>query len=490
MSEVIAFSEEQQAAIIGHALRTPQHWELLDQFGVTKEWVLDARVKTLMEKVSKFRENYKRPPTGAELLAEISGHETPAQVASSKAIAKTCWDAAKIHGWDVLEIKLIEWAKSRIVINRTTEIAARFNEGKHDSSFGLFEQAQSELAMIDLLSGDRDRIESSPNQLAKFHSLLEGPPVETIKYGISFLDDLTYGLGPNDLHIVTAYTGVGKTELAKNVAVHNALLGKRISFFALEADPQEIEKRIVFGLFYDWYKADHPHMLPGTLNYAEFDLRRLNKLYEPYKERAQAYFEKHFKTLNTYYRKAQEFTIKTLESRILAVHKQSDLIILDHIHYVDTEGRDENREMQEIVKKVRDLSVHLGTPMLVLAHVRKHQGSSKEKRLLPDTDSIQGSGAITKMATAVIALGRGENIACVDHRAVGIPTLMQATKFRKDGPRTRFTGLSFFDEHSRIYREDYALGKLEKAGTKWGPLKDAIPFWARGATITDISDTE
>jgi replicative DNA helicase len=490
MSDANIFAEEQQAALLGHAFQTPEIWATLDQFGITKEWFDDTRVRTLFEEVTKFRTSEKRAPLGgAEVIARI--HEEPKQKRALEAAAERCITESKKHGYDVLQRSLVEWAKSRIVVNRVNELVQKHNDGKRAEAIDLYQQGFREIAMLEVSSGTVDTVETAPDQLKRLHAADQQPLVEPIMYNIPFLDDLTGGMVQNDLHILTAYTGVGKTELAKEVGVSNAMKGKRVVMFALEAAPQEIENRHRFKLFYQLYHRDHPSMLPGTVNYVDFTRGNLRGAYKPYQDQITEIFEGHLKTFRSYYRKARDFTVKTLESKLLEVHKEADLVILDHIHYVDTEGRDENREMHDIIKKVRDLSIHLGTPMLVLAHLRKLQGAGRRERaLLPDTNEIQGSGAISKMATAVITFGRTDEITATDPRASGHPTLMRATKFRDDGSRTMFTGVSFFQNTTRSYAPDYALGKLSAGDTKWTGVTSDRPYWARHANITDLGGLE
>ncbi len=486
MSESTAFSDEQQSAIIGHVLKEPGRWTLLDGYHFDKTWIIDPRVKTLVEQAFKFRKAFGRPPNAEELIAQIKATETPAQIKSSQSILDTCLKSAASQQWDVLQKKILDWAKTTIMAKRAYEFQDRFNEKKHSEAAVVFEKVHQELKALEMVDGNFDDFELSIRQLEKINADIAKGPKPTIKYGISFLDDLTGGIGQHEVHILTAMTGAGKSEIAKMVAAHNAKLGKRVHMFALEADPQEVERRILFGLFYEWYKEDHPNMIPGTLNYVEFEQGQLYKAYEPYAARAIEYYKEHFATLQTYYRVSKEFTVATLERKIMEVAPSSDLIILDHIHYVDTDGRDDNRDMHDIIKKLRDLAIHVGVPMLVIAHLRKHQGGAKEKRLLSDNDSIQGTGAITKIATAVITLGRCNEVQAIDPRAVGRPTYMQVTKYRKDGPRAQYVGLTFFDEFRRTYQPDYAIGLLEKGGTKWARLASP-PYWAKHATITNTS---
>ena len=56
-----------------------------------------------------------------------------------------------------------------------------------------------------------------------------------LKYHHAFLDDYLRAILPADLILIGAPTGLGKTDLALNIATTNALLGKRVHYFALAA---------------------------------------------------------------------------------------------------------------------------------------------------------------------------------------------------------------------------------------------------------------
>lgn len=488
MASDIAFSEEQQAAVLGHVLRHPDLWRVLDTYGVTKEWFEKSAHSTAFDHLKKFRERFKRPPTTPrEFLANLQ--EDKSNVQWIKETLGACNQEAKHQPWELIASKLQGWAKYRVLVNQTHALVEKANAGKHDEAFSIAEAQVRSLQAIDRITGDVDDFEAATDQFEKVLAGLDDDVPEPIQYPIAFLQDLTGGLGKHDLHVVTAYTGIGKTELAKMVGVHNAGRDKKVAAFFLEAAPQEIERRHTYTYLYDWIKKDHPTLADGTFNYPDYEKGVLNKLVKPYSARLrQQLRDDKLYNLKTYYRKAKEFTVHTLEAKILEAAEWADLIILDHIHYIDTPGQNENREMHDIIKKCRDLSIHLGTPMLVIAHLRKHQaGGRKEKALLPDTDEIQGAGAIGKMATAIIALGRPpEGTVVSTDSSGGQATMVKATKYRPDGPRTRYTAIAFFGENTRVYEPGYALGHLAKGGSEWAKA-DKRPYWAKHATVKDIT---
>lgn len=483
-----SFTEEEQAAVLGHVLRNAQLWVTLDAFGVSDKWFEKNAHGTVMVHLNKFRTVHGRPPRGAnEFYALLQ--ETPDQKKWLKEEIGKCLATAKDVGWDLLEVRLTDWARFQVMAKYTKAKVDKVNDRKVGEGVDLALEEARELQRLDRVGGRVDAFEPSPAQLEKILKRLDQQAPDLLEYGITALDELTGGgIGRNDLHILTAYTGIGKTELARQVAQHNAEKGKKVAAFFLEAEPQEAEQRILFPLFKKWYQADNPAAQPTTINYEDFSRGRLNILLKQYDARARAYWKDHLSTLQTYYREAKDFTVDTLEAKILEINAWADLMILDHLHYIDTPGKDENREMQDIIKKLRNLSIHTGLPMLVIAHVRKRQGGQREKALLPHTDDLQGAGAIGKMATGIIVIGQCDSLASCDSRAAGSGTLIRATKYRRAGARTKHTICAFWDSNTHEYSDHYAVGKMKAGDTKWVPLKESRPFWAKHGDIEDVSD--
>jgi replicative DNA helicase len=56
-------------------------------------------------------------------------------------------------------------------------------------------------------------------------------------FGVTYLDAALKGICPNDLILIGATSGAGKTELCAQIARINAKLGKRVNYIALEAEP-------------------------------------------------------------------------------------------------------------------------------------------------------------------------------------------------------------------------------------------------------------
>ena len=77
-----------------------------------------------------------------------------------------------------------------------------------------------------------------------------------LKFGVSYLDDALLGILPNDLVLIGAPSGAGKTQLCVNIANANLAEGKRVHVFALEAEQDEWERRIKYQMLCQAYYSD------------------------------------------------------------------------------------------------------------------------------------------------------------------------------------------------------------------------------------------
>ena len=298
-----------------------------------------------------------------------------------------------------------------------------------------------------------------------------------IPYGVAYLDDCTRGILRNDLVVLGALTGAGKTSLATGIAERAAREGKRVHFFALEAEPNEIERRLKFRLICKQVYSERPWPpWAYKLDYLDWRIGRLDSLLDKY-ERAADQEMQQYRNLVTYYR-GRDFRVEDIEKLFRAVQDQSDLIILDHLHYVDfDDSTSENAAIRRIVVSIRDVALDIGIPVIALAHLRKSQGG--RMMLVPHLSDFHGTSEITKRATVVIVLapaidaphedaGMARTYVCVaKHRARGVSGLVARHDFHLS---------------ARQYSQTYELGRISMRGDEFNPLiRTEIPRWAERA---------
>jgi replicative DNA helicase len=296
---------------------------------------------------------------------------------------------------------------------------------------------------------------------------------ECLNFGVSFLDECLGGIYKNDLILVGAKTGFGKSQLASLIATENVKKGKRVHFLALEAEEFEIERRIKYQFIADkFFKLQSKP--PIRLNYMDWYYGKLDEHLKYIEEEVEEELHE-LSNLNVYYRTGA-FDVNEFERIALGIKNETDLIIIDHLHYFDYDDQNENKAIKQIVKTIRDCALISGKPVILIAHVRKTD--KRAKQLIPDIEDFHGSSDIGKIATKAITLAPCYDESASAHRK----TYFQALKCRVDGSRTSMTGLSAFNVNNHKYEKQYYLGKVSADGTDFKPFDyNEMPFWALNA---------
>lgn len=293
-----------------------------------------------------------------------------------------------------------------------------------------------------------------------------------LEIGIPFLDETLGGLSSKDFLLIGAKTGVGKSELANHITLYNLFRGRAIAYFALEAEPKEVERRAKFKLISKLFLERFPQE-SLKLNYIDWLEGKLDHLTSSVEHEIEQKYQSVFQKLWCFYRKT-DFGIEDFEKLLMSVQEKVDLIVIDHLHYFDHDDGNENRAVKEIVKKLRDLALLLSKPIVLVAHLRKTQG--KNFTLVPDGEDFHGSSEIIKICTKAITVAPAFD---QDEQAGTWPTYMRAVKCRTDGSRTRYVGLLCFNPQKNRYENNYILGKLSPDGSEFIPVKsDNKPKWA------------
>ena len=333
------------------------------------------------------------------------------------------------------------------------------------------------------ISFGTDQIVSFAERIRTEKAAREKRQLNRLSFGISFFDDALNGI-QNDLVLVGASSGVGKTELSTHIATTNAGKGKRVHFFALEAEPNEIEQRIKYKyLAQMMFRGLIPKPIPGkTIDYADWYDGKYNAAWGPYEAEADAFLAATYPTLFTMYREFGTFTADDFARQLLAIQDETDLVIIDHFHYFDFEDQNENRAMKETVKKIRDIALLTQKPIVLVAHVRKKD--SRSRQLIPGLEDFHGTSDIGKIGTKAIMLSPCHSVDLNDKTR--FPTFMRAVKYRQGSHRTRNLAVCNFSVEANAYENNYHLGTIghdERGGEIWHPIEDQreIPGWATRA---------
>lgn len=297
-----------------------------------------------------------------------------------------------------------------------------------------------------------------------------------INYGITFLDDFLDGIARDDLILITAKTGGGKTELATNIAYSASKQGKKVHYFALEAHRGEIGARIKFKqLTHAYYFCGGGEDKPDYQKWIEGKQKFLDRFNLEIDEN----LKKEINNLKLFYTD-KDFNADTFESNMYRTGEETDLIILDHLHYFDFETDNENIAFKKAVKQIKNIVSFFRKPVVIVTQLRKAEKYSTA--LLPSIDDIHGSSDIVKIATRVIVTGPAKDLEMKNKQL--FPTYMRILKNRKSSARTHYTGLCIFDNFNNSYQEKYKLGVLKDDNSVFELIdRYEYPSWVDRSSI-------
>ncbi len=274
-----------------------------------------------------------------------------------------------------------------------------------------------------------------------------------------FLSDALGPIRPTELSIIGARTGAGKTEFATNVAMTNARNGKRVFFFALEAEKYEIERRIKYSMlseeffknrsryqstarisFTTWLNDEHPELEELENQIDELAVKATDNLeiYSP----GTAYFSK-----------------KDFAAVYSEIANEANLVVLDHIHYISPDNREnEYDHLKQAMWSLRDLINKHEVPVVAVSHLRKE--SRQNFSLVPSLDEIHGSSEVVKQANHVIGIAPcykipKKNNPTEFYRAEHGATFFRVLKTRTGHSSGRYIAMSKFDITKKQYEDRY-----------------------------------
>lgn len=286
--------------------------------------------------------------------------------------------------------------------------------------------------------------------------------VTGVPTGFGYFDQKTSGLQRGELVILAGPPSMGKTSLAMNIAFHVAGGGTEgyedavVAMFSMEMSNRQLAERMLAMVA----RVDQKKLLHGRFEDAEWRQLEgaLNQLREP-------------KVFVHEISAATPNFVRRAARRLKAQQARLDLVIIDYLQLMPSEGAAENRntELAAITRALKSIANELGVPVLCLSQLNR-LGSKREAGDAPRLQELRDSGAIEQDADLVLFI---YNDAAADEpdaaeRSI-VPTILDVAKNR-NGPTFKVP-LIFTKEHT-LFREadrrDYA-GEAPPAGNGAAP---------------------
>ena len=221
-----------------------------------------------------------------------------------------------------------------------------------------------------------------------------GKDITGIATGFIDFDKLTSGLHENELIIISARPGMGKTAFALNIAVNAALSSKKnVAIFNLEMSAEQLMMRMIAAQG----AVDGNKLRTGRLN--NDDWKRVNEAMSELSE-APIYIED-----------TPGITIGELRAkcRRLAEKGNLGLIIIDYLQLLSggaNYGTNRQQEVSDISRNLKTMAMELGVPVIALAQLSRSVEGREDKR--PMLSDLRESGSIEQDADIVSFLYRDD----------------------------------------------------------------------------------
>ena len=217
--------------------------------------------------------------------------------------------------------------------------------------------------------------------------------VESVDYPYVGLNEKTRGLRKSELTTITAGSGIGKSNLAREIGYHLIKTGERVGFIMLE----ETVKRTALGLM-----GLHLNM-PLHLGINTANDEELRDAYDAVIGNGNTYFYDSFGST----------AIDNLLNRIrfLAQGCECSYIVLDHLSIVVSglgDG-DERRLIDNAMTALRTLVQETGVGLILVSHLKRPEGNrGHEEGAQTSLSQLRGSHAIAQLSDMVIGLERDQ----------------------------------------------------------------------------------
>ena len=218
------------------------------------------------------------------------------------------------------------------------------------------------------------------------------PSVQSfVQYPFEGLNKMTYGLRASELVTFTSGSGLGKTQVIREV-IHHLLKQTKdnLGLLMLEENPVVTSKGIMS------IEANQRLHLPDV----HISKEEWQKHFDATTGSGRVFLFDHFGSN----------TIDNIISRVRYLAKGLDCkyIIIDHVSIIvsDQSHGDERKALDEIMTRLRTLVQETGIAMIVVSHLRRPDGKGHEEGAATSLSQLRGSASIGQLSDMVIGLER------------------------------------------------------------------------------------
>jgi len=218
-------------------------------------------------------------------------------------------------------------------------------------------------------------------------------PVEKslVNYPYKGLNDLTYGIRPQELVLCTAGSGLGKSQFMRELVYHILRnTNDNIGLMFLEESVRTTARSIMS------LKANKLLHLPHTKATDE----EIKEAFDATLGTGRLFLFDHFGSSE----------VERIVNRVKYMAKALDCkyIFLDHVSIVvsSQEHGDERKSLDEIMTKLRTLVQETGICLFAVSHLKRSEGKGHEEGAVTSMNQLRGSQSLGQIPNMIIGLER------------------------------------------------------------------------------------
>ena len=402
---------EAEMEVLGSAFVTPY---VLDKILVelTKEMFFDERHKHLFSAIKSLYEQ--NIPVDVLTISEELKKTGQLNFVGIDYLAEVIDSVASAANVDHYMSIVYEKALLRQLIESSTKIQTAAYE-ESDKTGDIIDYAEKEIfevtknrkagefqPLADVVRRVQARIEANAK---------DGREVTGLATGFYDLDKLTSGFHENELIILAARPGVGKTAFGLNIATYIATHQKKsVAFFSLEMGAEQLVMRILSSIG----GIDMSKLKSGRLDHK--DWVRINGAMS---ELAEA---------NLYIEDASDIRVSEIRAKCRRLANSTSglaIVVIDYLSLIQGGNRyqgNRQAEVAEISRSLKIMSKELNVPVLAMAQLNRNPEGREDKR--PMLSDLRESGAIEQDAD-IVAFLHADDYRKIEERSKNNISLMK-----------------------------------------------------------------
>ena len=330
-----------------------------------------------------------------EGLKELGGQEYLIKITKFSTSVKQAIDYANIvHEMHVrrelikISETVLDEASSAVEISNSGE---KMIQNAEKSLFDLAERGHFSQSFMKFESALKQTIDMAKSAYQNEEGIVGVPT------GLTDLDSRLGGMHKQDLVIIAGRPSMGKTALATNIAFHAAKniekkgIKSSVAFFSLEMSSEQLSTRIL---------SEQSRIRSNDIRRGKVSEKEFEKFIETSKDISE---------LPLYIDETPAINIAAISNRSRRIKRLYglDLIIVDYIQLMKSDGnREYNRvqEISEITQGLKALAKELDVPVLALSQLSRAVEQRDDKK--PQLADLRESGSIEQDADVVMFVFR------------------------------------------------------------------------------------